>query len=120
AGPGRISADALYTEAMGAFQRAGGRVVTTIDAATDAVIDGVFGTGFRGSFTLPGYLADHNLVIPETAGLIACDIRSGVNSDTGEIPGQALAADLTVSFGTAKLGLCLGEGRQHNGAVVVD
>lgn len=117
--PVNTSADALHTEAMEAFQRAGGRVVTTIDPATDAVIDGVFGTGFRGSFNLPGYLADHNLVIPETAGLIACDIPSGVNSDTGEIPGQALAADLTVTFGTAKLGLCMGEGRQHTGEVVV-
>src|SRR5699024_12875182 len=88
---------------------------------TDAVIDGVCGTGFRGSFNLPGYLADHILVIPETAGLIACDSPSGVNSETGEIPGQALAADLTVTFGTAKLGLCMGEGRQHTGeGVVVD
>ena len=65
--PVNTSADALHTEAMEAFQRAGGRVLTTIDPATDAVIDGVFGTGFR-SFNLPGYLADHNLVIPETAG----------------------------------------------------
>src|SRR5699024_6431682 len=85
----------ITPEAWTASRRGGGRVVRTIDPATDAVIDGVFGTGFRGSFNLPGYLADHNLVIPETAGLIACDIPSGVNSDTGEIPGQALAADLT-------------------------
>src|SRR5699024_5480285 len=43
--PVDTAADALHSEAMMAFHRAGGRVVTTIDPATDAVIDGVFGTG---------------------------------------------------------------------------
>src|SRR5699024_6431681 len=57
--PVNTSADALHTEAMEAFQRAGGRVVTTIDPATDAVIDGVFGNGCRGRFNLPGCLGDH-------------------------------------------------------------
>src|SRR5699024_7953219 len=53
--PVNTGADALHTEAMEAVQRAGGLVVRTIEPATDAVIGGVFGTGFSGSFNLPGY-----------------------------------------------------------------
>src|SRR5699024_10496454 len=43
------TADQFHPEGLAAFQLAGGRLVSKIDAATDVVIDGVFGTGFHGS-----------------------------------------------------------------------
>lgn len=113
--------DQLHSEGLAAFQRAGGRMVSSIDAATDVVVDGVFGTGFHGSFDLPGYLTDHDLMIPDSAAIIACDIPSGMLADTGQIPGNALRADVTVTFGAPKVGLLAGEGGQHSGDVnVVD
>src|SRR5699024_8315955 len=60
---------------------------------------------------------DHALDIPETAAVVACDIASGLVADTGDIPGNVLRADLTVTFGAAKLGLLVGTGGQHCGEV---
>lgn len=113
--------DALHVEGLAAFRRAGGRIMDHIPAHTTAVIDGIFGTGFRGVFDLPGYLAARDLRIPDTAAVIACDIPSGVLADTGEIPGATLAADLTVTFAGPKVGLLAEAGGQHSGMIrVVD
>lgn len=114
-----VTADQFHPEGLAAFQRAGGRLVSKIDAATDVVVDGVFGTGFHASFDLPGFLTDHDLAIPQTAAIIACDVPSGLMADTGDIPGNALRADVTVTFGAPKLGLFVGEGGQHSGDVFV-
>ncbi|NWN88825.1 MAG: bifunctional ADP-dependent NAD(P)H-hydrate dehydratase/NAD(P)H-hydrate epimerase [Micrococcaceae bacterium] len=114
-------AEHLHAEGFEAFKRAGGRLINRINPDTAVVLDGVFGTGFHGSFDLPGYLADHGLHIPAQAGVVACDIPSGVNADTGEIAGRALRADLTVTFGANKVGLLAGAGGQHSGDIrVVD
>ena len=111
----------LHPEGLAAFHRAGGRLLNQVPADTAAVIDGVFGTGFRGSFDLPEYLTAHNLQLPDSAAVIACDIPSGVLADTGAIPGAALAADLTVTFAGLKVGLVAEAGRQHSGTIrVVD
>ena len=81
----------------------------------------MFGTGFSGSFDLPGYLATNDLSLPTTAAVIACDIPSGILADTGQIPGAALAADLTVTFAAPKVGLLAEAGSQHSGMIrVVD
>ena len=111
----------LHAEGLEAFYRAGGRMLDHIPADTDAVIDGVLGTGFRGSFDLPATLAVSNIHLPATAAVIACDIPSGVLADTGEVPAAALAADLTVTFGAPKVGLLAETGGQYSGTIrVVD
>ena len=111
--------DQLHSAARAAFGKAGGRFTTHLDPATDVVLDGVFGTGFSGTFDISTYLADRNLHIPDTAGIIACDIPSGVHADTGDIPGTSLSADLTVTFGGPKVGLLAGAGAHHAGQVYV-
>lgn len=113
------TADQLHSQGLAAFEQAGGKIVTTIHPTTAAVIDGVFGTGFDGSFDLPQYLRDHHLNIPNFAGVIACDIPSGVVADTGVVHGAALPADTTVTFGANKYGLVAGAGGQHSGTVHV-
>lgn len=110
--------DDLHVQAVAAFLRAGGAWTNTIPTDTAVVLDGVFGTGFTGSFDLPGYLSDHHLSIPDTAAVIACDIVSGVLADTGSLPGHALAADLTVTFGAPKIGLLAETGAQYAGRLV--
>ncbi|MEA2154321.1 MAG: ADP-dependent NAD(P)H-hydrate dehydratase / NAD(P)H-hydrate epimerase, partial [Solirubrobacteraceae bacterium] len=53
--------------------------------------------------------------------VVAVDVPSGVNASTGEVPGAAVRADATVTFGSPKVGLAIAPGRFHSGAVrVVD
>ncbi len=53
--------------------------------------------------------------------VVACDIPSGVHTDTGEVLGEAVNATVTVTFTCGKPGLYLGEGAAHAGEVrVVD
>ncbi|GAA5089981.1 hypothetical protein GCM10023259_103550 [Thermocatellispora tengchongensis] len=51
--------------------------------------------------------------------MVACDLPSGVDADTGEAHGGVLPADLTVTFGALKVGLAVGEGRLLAGRVEV-
>lgn len=119
--PIHASVEQLHPSGLSAFRQAGGRFLDHVPAETQVVLDGVFGTGFTGSFDLPAHLRRNKLHLPEHAAIIACDIPSGVLADTGHIPGGALAADVTVTFGGPKLGLLAEAGRQHSGTIrVVD
>ena len=53
--------------------------------------------------------------------MIAVDIPSGVDGTTGAVEGDAVRADLTVTFGAAKVGVVLLPGAERAGTVrVVD
>jgi NAD(P)H-hydrate epimerase len=84
----------------------------------DLVVDAIFGTGFEGAPRAPveGVIRAIN-----EAGrpVVALDVPSGVNGDTGAAEGAAIAANLTPTFGLAKLGLVLYPGRALAGAVEV-
>jgi NAD(P)H-hydrate epimerase len=45
------------------------------------------------------------------------DVPSGVNASTGEVPGAAVRATVTVTFGAAKVGLAIAPGLFHTGSV---
>jgi len=77
----------------------------------DLVIDGAYGTGFRGRYDAPRAPAD--------AKVLAIDIPSGVDADSGQAPGDAVQADLTVTFAALKPGLLQGDGPQLSGAIEV-
>jgi NAD(P)H-hydrate epimerase len=77
----------------------------------DLVIDGAYGTGFRGSYDAPG--------VPGGARVLSIDIPSGVDADTGEAPGDAVRADRTVTFAALKPGLLQGSGPALAGVVDV-
>src|SRR5207244_2039159 len=53
------------------------------------------------------------------APVVAVDIPSGVNGDTGGVAADAVVATLTVSFGAAKPGLLFHPGAAHAGVVEV-
>ena len=75
----------------------------------DLVIDGAFGTGFRGTYRAPA----------TSAPVLAIDIASGVDGDTGVACPEAVEADLTVTMGAWKSGLLLGDGPARSGSVEV-
>ncbi len=86
--------------------------------SADLVIDALFGTGLQRP--LEGRAAE--LVRHVNASgrpVLAVDIPSGIDSDTGEVRGAAIRATATVSFHTAKPGHWLLPGREHAAALHV-
>src|SRR5207237_5412445 len=51
--------------------------------------------------------------------VVAIDVPSGVDASTGEVPGVAVRAAVTVTFAAAKVGLAIAPGRAHAGSVHV-
>jgi NAD(P)H-hydrate repair Nnr-like enzyme with NAD(P)H-hydrate epimerase domain len=82
----------------------------------DAIVDGLFGTGSAGRDTsaLSGDAADlvtrllPLLDAPNAPLVVAVDIPSGIDADSGAVDGPVLPADLTVTFGALKAGLLQG------------
>ncbi len=84
----------------------------------DVVIDAIFGTGIHGEIT--GLAADVIESINRWAEtVLAVDIPSGVNADTGEICGCAVQADVTVTFAAYKMGMLLFPGAEYMGKIMV-
>ena len=79
--------------------------------AVDLVVDAAYGTGFRGTYRAPA--------VPAGVPVLAVDIPSGVNGDTGEACGEPLRADVTVTFAALKTGLVQGDGSLLAGRVEV-
>ena len=52
--------------------------------------------------------------------VLALDIPSGVNADSGAVSEAAVRAEVTVSFVALKSGLFLGAGPEHAGVVLLD
>jgi hydroxyethylthiazole kinase-like uncharacterized protein yjeF len=86
--------------------------------ATDLVVDGVFGTGLtRAVEGLP--LACLAKVAAFGLPVVALDLPSGIDADTGAVLGYAKRAALTVTFGAEKRGLLAHPGATYAGEVVV-
>jgi NAD(P)H-hydrate epimerase len=82
------------------------------------VIDAMLGTGVSGP--LQGLYAEivefiNQLQVPA----LAVDIPTGVNADTGAVPGPAIHADVTCTMAYAKPGLLLPPGREHCGELEI-
>ncbi|MGN6256231.1 MAG: NAD(P)H-hydrate dehydratase [Solirubrobacterales bacterium] len=104
------------------FERFGGEVVEEDVAArltgSGAVVDAIFGTGFEGAPREPAAGAIEAINVCG-APVVACDIASGVDASTGEVAGEAVEADVTVSFHAAKLGQRIAPGKWHTGELRV-
>jgi ADP-dependent NAD(P)H-hydrate dehydratase / NAD(P)H-hydrate epimerase len=90
----------------------GGRVAQRVPARTTLLIDAVLGTGAKG-----GWDAAAIPEVPSGVIVVACDLPSGVDADTGNVAGGVIPADLTVTFGALKTGLLVGAGAQAAGRV---
>ena len=103
-----LNPERTHKKALAAFARAGGRVVESIPATTDLVIDGV--VGISGSGPLRPAAAEVFATVDE-AGIpvVAVDIPSGVDVQTGAAAGPHVHAALTVTFGGLKPVHALGD-----------
>ena len=78
-------------------------------AGADVVIDGLLGVGAHGP--MRPALAEVAAAVNEAraAGhkplIVAVDVPSGIDADDGSVPGEAIHADVTVTFGAVKAGL---------------
>ncbi|HUT73990.1 MAG TPA: NAD(P)H-hydrate dehydratase [Armatimonadota bacterium] len=91
-------------------------------AGAEVIVDALLGTGMSGEVTgVVGEMVDliNDLRREGKCLVVAVDVPSGINADTGAVCGRAVAADHTVTMGLPKLGLLLGEGIAHAGAVMV-
>jgi len=110
-----------------ALRAAGGRVsadngdparADPINSA-DLIIDGLLGIGGRGGLREPfaGLARQAEQARQAGATVVAVDLPSGIDADTGAVDGPAVRADVTVTFGALKPGLLIDPGASHAGAV---
>ena len=117
-----LAPERTHAAGLAALLAAGGAVVPTRAEGerelgrADLVLDGIVGIGGRGGLresALPYVRAARRAGVR----VVAVDLPSGVDPDTGEVPGEALAATVTVAFGTHKPGLFVDPGAGYAGVV---
>ncbi|HET8566070.1 MAG TPA: NAD(P)H-hydrate dehydratase [Solirubrobacterales bacterium] len=108
----------LRGDARANFEQAGGELIEgdlpTRLAGSGVVVDAIFGTGFEGAPREPAAAAIAAINRCQ-APVVACDIASGVDASTGEAAGEAVEAEVTVSFHAAKLGQRVAPGKWRTG-----
>jgi NAD(P)H-hydrate epimerase len=82
------------------------------------VIDGLFGTGFHGEMN--EICAKAVQAVAEShAPVLAIDVPSGLNADTGQVSAWTIRAEKTVCLAFGKLGLYVYPGKEYAGEVVI-
>jgi NAD(P)H-hydrate epimerase len=88
-----------------------------------AVIDAVLGTGFAGEVREPLAWVINQVNAARAADpapvIVAIDVPSGMNANTGEVAAPAVRADYTVTFLARKTGFAAPAAREYLGQVVV-
>lgn len=122
-----VAGDALRN--LRAYRRLRGSLVEVTDDAglarlaamaadADAVVDAIFGTGLRDEVRgLPA--AAIEVINTCGAPVLAVDVPSGLDADSGRPLGSAVQAEATATFGYAKLGQVQHPGVRHCGALAV-
>ncbi|MFJ8926590.1 NAD(P)H-hydrate dehydratase [Streptomyces sp. NPDC102364] len=115
-----LNPDRAHAGGLAALRAAGGTVLDAQDenatervGRADLVVDGIVGIGGKGGLRpRAAELAD-----AARGTVVAVDLPSGVDADTGEVRGEAVRADATVTFGTYKPGLLVDPARAYAGAL---
>ncbi|MHC4493884.1 MAG: NAD(P)H-hydrate epimerase [Planctomycetota bacterium] len=82
------------------------------------ILDGIFGTGLtRG--VRPPFGSAIEAINGAGSSVLAIDVPSGLDANTGAILGAAVRADVTATMGAPKVGFRLGDGPAHVGEVEV-
>ena len=84
----------------------------------DVAIDALFGVGLTRDLEGDAALAAR-MTRRMTGWVVSADVPSGIHTDTGDVMGAAVKADVTVTFSRGKPGLFVGKGAAHSGRVVI-
>ncbi|MEV4533608.1 NAD(P)H-hydrate dehydratase [Asanoa sp. NPDC049518] len=100
--PGRV-----HEAGLKALKAGGGRTAEQPPRTVDLIVDGIVGIGAKG-----GLRSGAAAMLHKATGrrgrdgrrpmIVAVDVPSGVEVDTGDVPGKAVQADVTVTFGCLK------------------
>lgn len=98
-----LKPERTHAAGLAALRRSGGRVVSAEDGPqwierADVVVDGIVGISGKGSLRPDAA----RLVAAVSAPIVAVDLPSGVDPDTGVVDGPAVRATRTVTFGGLK------------------
>jgi hydroxyethylthiazole kinase-like uncharacterized protein yjeF len=124
-----LAPDRVHAAGLAALRAAGGRTVERLPDRADLVLDGIVGIGVSGGLREPAAR-----LLADLAGLrgrggarpimVAVDVPSGVEVDTGAVPPApadgcpaAVTADVTVTFGALKPALVVGPAAARAGQV---
>jgi ADP-dependent NAD(P)H-hydrate dehydratase / NAD(P)H-hydrate epimerase len=117
-GPAAESLGGLQREAGARWRLYSADLLARELERADVVVDAVFGIGFRGRAEGPHAEAIRS--INESAvPVVAVDIPSGVDGDTGAVRGPAISAEVTTALGALKLGHVVFPGASHVGILEV-
>ena len=85
---------------------------------SDLIVDAILGTGIKGA---PKGLEARAIKFINTLKkpIVSVDIPSGVEGSTGRVSGEAIRADLTITFGLPKIGLVIYPGAEYVGGLEV-
>ncbi|PYC78060.1 NAD(P)H-hydrate dehydratase [Streptomyces tateyamensis] len=115
-----LAPERAHPGALAALRATGSQLTADQDVGladfrrADLILDGIVGIGGRGGLR-PA--AQPYARAGRRGLLVAVDLPSGVDADTGEVAGEALRADVTVTFGTHKPGLLIDPGAEYAGTV---
>jgi ADP-dependent NAD(P)H-hydrate dehydratase / NAD(P)H-hydrate epimerase len=97
-----LMSERAHADGLAALKKAGGRVVAEPGRA-DLVLDGIVGIG-----GWPGLRPQAlETLMHVSAPIVAVDVPSGIDVDTGEASDPHVEAEFTVSFGGLKIGLLI-------------
>ena len=87
-------------------------------SSADLVVDGLLGTGFQGALR-PDTASIVEALASEAGRVLALDLPSGLDADTGSAHGPCVRAATTVTFFARKRGFDESESRRWTGEVIV-
>ncbi|HEX9137853.1 MAG TPA: NAD(P)H-hydrate epimerase, partial [Nitrospirota bacterium] len=117
-GDAKINLSILRKMGVEIAQNASTHAISDLIAWSDILVDALIGVGLSAS--LKGiYAFAVELMNASGRPLVAIDIPTGINADTGEVMGSAVKADLTVTMALLKRGIVLHPGARHAGTVRV-
>jgi hydroxyethylthiazole kinase-like uncharacterized protein yjeF len=92
--------------------------VQALSAGADMVVDSLFGTGLKGQLN-DGYVRLIESINAQGCSILAVDIPSGLDCDTGRPLGAAIEADYTVTFVAVKKGFTAVQAAKYTGEIFI-
>lgn len=84
----------------------------------DYIVDGMLGTGLSSPLR-SAYKEAAGLINRADSTVFSVDIPTGLHADSGEVLGDAVSADYTLTFGVKKTGFYFGEGKNRAGEIIL-
>lgn len=123
----QLQGDALAEAEM--YEAAGGVItwvnteeelarVQSLAHGAQVLVDALLGTGFSGELR-PLYAAAVGYMNASPAQVVAVDLPTGLDANTGRVAQDTVKADITVTMGLMKLGLLLYPGAKYAGKVLL-